>query len=67
VVESFDSISHRGLMKCLKKRMEDENILNLIWKFLRSGVIEKEVFHNTMTGTPQGGILTLPTKWQTWC
>jgi retron-type reverse transcriptase len=38
--------------------MQDDNILHLLWKFLRSGVVEKDVFPNTMIGTPQGGIIS---------
>src|SRR5262249_11896502 len=30
----FDTINHRKLMKLLRKRVNDEKLLNLIWKFL---------------------------------
>lgn len=58
ITSYFDTIPHRKLMKCVKKRIQDEHILDLIWKFLRAGVLEKGKFHNTMTGTPQGGIIS---------
>src|SRR5262249_34694324 len=67
ITSYFDTIPHRNLMKCVKKRMQDENILNLLWKFLRAGVLENGKFQNTMTGTPQGGISTLLTKLRTHC
>lgn len=46
----FDKISHEWMMTNIPM---DKVILN---KWLQSGYIEKEVFHNTTEGTPQGGI-----------
>jgi len=54
----FDTINHRKLMKLLRKRIEDARLLNLIWSFLRSGVMERKLFKDTKLGTPQGGIIS---------
>jgi len=54
----FDTINHRKLMKLLRRRVKDEKFLELIWKFLRSGVMEGKLFKDTQTGTPQGGIIS---------
>lgn len=54
----FDTINHRILMKLLRKRVQDEKYLNLIWKFLRAGVMERKLFKDTRLGTPQGGIIS---------
>ena len=54
----FDTVHHRKLMQLLQGRLKDRRILDLIWKFLRAGVIEREVFHQTEQGVPQGGIVT---------
>jgi RNA-directed DNA polymerase len=54
----FDTINHRKLMKLLGRRIEDGKILDLIWSFLRSGVMERRLFQDTNTGTPQGGIIS---------
>jgi RNA-directed DNA polymerase len=35
----FDTIPHRRLIKAVKKRVADRNIRDLIWKFLRAGVM----------------------------
>jgi len=51
-------VHHRKLMQLLQGRLKDRRILDLIWKFLRAGVIEREVFHQTEQGVPQGGIVT---------
>jgi 5-methylcytosine-specific restriction endonuclease McrA len=45
-------------MKLLRRRVEDEKLLDLIWGFLRSGVMERKLFKDTKLGTPQGGIVS---------
>jgi RNA-directed DNA polymerase len=57
----FDTINHRRLVKLLRRRVRDAKILDLVWKFLRAGVMERKLFKDTDLGTPQGGIATLPT------
>jgi len=54
----FDTINHKKLMKLLECRIVDRKLLSLIWKFLRSGVMERKLFKNTRLGTPQGGIIS---------
>jgi group II intron reverse transcriptase/maturase len=54
----FDTINHRKLMKLLRRRVKDEKLLDLIWKFLRAGVMERKLFKDTELGTPQGGIVS---------
>jgi group II intron reverse transcriptase/maturase len=54
----FDHIHHHTLINILKRRIEDEKFLRLIWKFLRAGYIYEKQFHNTYGGTPQGGIVS---------
>jgi retron-type reverse transcriptase len=38
-VESFDTIPQRRLMNAVKKRVADRNIRELLWQFLRAGVM----------------------------
>ena len=52
----FDTINHRVLLKVLRRRVQDRQLLDLVWKFLRAGVMEKKLFRDTSQGTPQGGI-----------
>jgi RNA-directed DNA polymerase len=52
----FDTINHRKLFRVLKRRIQDRKLLQLIWKFLRAGVMEGKLFRDTKRGTPQGGI-----------
>jgi RNA-directed DNA polymerase len=52
----FDTVHHRKLMQLLQGRLKDRKMLDLIWKFLRAGVMERGLFHQTERGVPQGGI-----------
>ncbi len=52
----FDNINHEILIKILSERIKDERFLRLIRKFLKAGYLEEWRFHNTYSGTPQGGL-----------
>jgi group II intron reverse transcriptase/maturase len=54
----FDNIDHHTLINILRKRIDDERFIDLIWKFLRAGYVEDWTFHKTFSGTPQGGIIS---------
>ena len=58
IASYFDTIPHRRLIKAVKKRVADRDIRNLIWKFLRAGVMHQGTLKETLTGTPQGGIVS---------
>jgi retron-type reverse transcriptase len=53
-------------MKLLEKKIEDTQFLALIRDMLHAGYVEDWQYHKTYSGTPQGGISTLPTKLQTY-
>src|SRR5436309_1124506 len=61
----FDNINHDTLMEVLKKRIEDTQFLDLIRAMLKAGYVEDWQYHKTYSGTPQGGIVSPPTKLQT--
>jgi RNA-directed DNA polymerase len=54
----FDTIPHRRLIKGIQKRVADRDIRDLVWKFLRAGVMYRDDYKETLTGTPQGGIIS---------
>ena len=58
IASYFDTIPHRRIIKAIKKRVADRNIRDLLWKFLRAGVMYGRKYSETLTGTPQGGILS---------
>jgi group II intron reverse transcriptase/maturase len=54
----FDNLSHRVIMAAVSAEVADGNILNLVERFLTSGVMEGGVFKPTTIGTPQGGVVS---------
>jgi len=54
----FDNVDHGWMMKFLQERIQDPNLLRLIQRFLKAGVIERGVESETDTGTPQGGVIS---------
>ena len=55
----FDEISHTALMDRFRARIKDKRICALVKAFLKSGVLtELGNREETLTGTPQGGILS---------
>jgi group II intron reverse transcriptase/maturase len=58
IASYFDTINHRKLLKVLRRRIDDKRLLELVWRFLRAGVMEGKLFRDTKRGTPQGGIIS---------
>lgn len=54
----FDNLPHSVIMTALRAEVADGNILDLIEKFLKAGVMEGGVFQATRLGTPQGGVIS---------
>lgn len=50
----FDSFDHHVLIDILRKRIDDEAFISLMWKFLKVGYMEQWQYHMTYSGTPQG-------------
>lgn len=54
----FDSVNHDWIIRCLEERVADPNILWLVRKFLKAGVMESDGVHESEDGTPQGGVIS---------
>lgn len=54
----FDHVDHEWLMKFLKERIADPNVLLYINRFLKAGIMEKGEYEPTEEGTPQGGLIS---------
>jgi RNA-directed DNA polymerase len=59
IAACFDEISHSFLLDRMRIRIGDKRVMNLVKAFLQAGILsEGQVNRNTITGTPQGGILS---------
>lgn len=54
----FGSVSHEHLMRFVTHRIGDANLLRLIQRYLKAGVLEDGAFCASEQGTPQGNLLS---------
>lgn len=54
----FDNIDHHRLVEIIGNKIKDARLIKLVWKFLKAGYLEDWKYHNTQSGTPQGGIIS---------
>ena len=54
----FDTLNHEKLMNLRRKEIKDERVIQLVKRFLKSGVMENGVVMATEEGSPQGGPLS---------
>jgi RNA-directed DNA polymerase len=54
----FDRVHHDTLMSLIKRKVRDREVLSLIDRYLKAGILEGGVTTARMEGTPQGGPLS---------
>lgn len=54
----FDTLNHELLVNLLRRQIQDKGVIDLIKKYLKSGVMENGVRRATEEGSPQGGPLS---------
>ena len=54
----FDTLNHELLINLLRRNVKDERVVQLIKRYLKSGVMEDGVVMDTEEGSPQGGNLS---------
>jgi group II intron reverse transcriptase/maturase len=54
----FDNIDHQVLMAMLRETIHDNRFLRLIDGLLKAGYLEEWYYHRTLSGTPQGGVIS---------
>jgi RNA-directed DNA polymerase len=54
----FDTLNHELLLNLLRQQVQDKRVIDLIKKYLKSGVMENGVRRETEEGSPQGGPLS---------
>lgn len=54
----FDNVNHEWIMKMLEHRIGDSNLLRLIKRFLKAGIMEEGKRKESEVGAPQGGLIS---------
>jgi group II intron reverse transcriptase/maturase len=54
----FDCIDHQILLSILREKIHDNRLLRLIEYLLKAGYCEEWYYRETLSGTPQGGIVS---------
>lgn len=54
----FDTVNQDRLITIIRRTIKDGNVVSLISKYLKAGVMDKGVIKPTKVGTPQGGNLS---------
>jgi RNA-directed DNA polymerase len=59
ITACFDELSHSALLERVRERIADKRVLALVKAFLTAGILTEDgAVRDTITGTPQGGILS---------
>ena len=56
----FDTLNHTILLNLLRKQVKDERVIQMVKRYLKSGVMENGVVTETEEGSPQGGLCGAP-------
>jgi len=54
----FDTVHHKLLMKCVRKRIRDERFLTVLWRLIKAGHVDQGLFRAASEGVPQGGVIS---------
>ena len=54
----FDTLNHELLINILRRNVKDERVIQMVKRYLKSGVMENGVVIETTEGSPQGGNLS---------
>src|SRR5215469_800015 len=58
IAQCFDRLDHTVLLAILSEKIQDGRFLHLISELFKAGYMEEWRFNQTLSGTPQGGVLS---------
>jgi group II intron reverse transcriptase/maturase len=58
ISKCFDKIDHEVLLGILAEKVHDNRLLRLVGDMLRAGYLEDWKWNRTLSGTPQGGVIS---------
>jgi group II intron reverse transcriptase/maturase len=58
IAKFFDTMNHEVLLAILSEKIHDQRFLRLIRHLLESGYLEEWRFNKTLSGCPQGGVIS---------
>jgi group II intron reverse transcriptase/maturase len=58
ISQCFDKLDHELILKALEEHIHDGRFLNLLRELLDAGYLEDWTFHQTLSGVPQGGVVS---------
>src|ERR1700730_2162477 len=58
ISDCFGSLDHEIMVRILAEKIHDNRFLRLIRNMLKAGYLEEWQYHDTLSGTPQGGVVS---------
>jgi hypothetical protein len=58
IAQCFDRLDHQVLVNILREKLHDNRFIRLIQQLLQAGYLEEWRYHPTMSGSPQGGVVS---------
>jgi group II intron reverse transcriptase/maturase len=58
ISQCFDSLDHEVMLGILREQLHDQRFLRLLAQLLKAGYVEDWRFHATLSGVPQGGVVS---------
>jgi group II intron reverse transcriptase/maturase len=58
ISQCFDQLDHQVMLQTLGEQIHDARLLRLVGQMLRAGYLEDWVWNATLSGAPQGGVLS---------
>lgn len=58
ISKCFDALDHTVMMSVLREKLHDNRFLQLVQNLLQAGYLEEWHYHDTLSGSPQGGVIS---------